>query len=130
MMSILALTGYALGGIGLGGGGDGHDPAAAPVDAPSAPPDTLSLDLLQEPAAETPQPPETLDFERGARITGFDPARDVLELEYSAALDAPEVTITDFPDGTGASVALNGVVVADIEGAQGLSPESVILKAV
>ncbi len=70
------------------------------------------------------------DFARGDLITGFDPAYDILELEYAAAMGRPEVTVINFPDGTGASIALNGVVVADVEGAQGLDPRRVILQPV
>ena len=132
MMSILALTGFAFGGL-TGGDGDGDLPESAGTaeDALAVSADTLSLDLFGTPE-ETPVPPapETLDFNRGDLITGFDPATDVLELEYSAALGLPEVTVTDFADGSGASIALNGVVVADVEGAQGLAPEAVVLKAV
>lgn len=128
-MSILALTGQAPGSF---GGGHGRNRSPAPTDPQSTPRDRLTLDLNGKsiPRAELPETLETLDFERGALVSGFDPARDVLELEYSAALGAPEVTITDFPDGTGASVALNGVVVADVRGAQGLPPQAVILKPV
>jgi hypothetical protein len=132
MMSVLALTGFAFGGFGGAGVSDADDladdePYAQAYDET----DTLnlSLDLLvsDDPADADP---ETLDFDRGDLVTGFNPQTDVLELEYSAALGAPEITVTDFTDGTGASVALNGVVVADVEGAQGLTPENVALKAV
>lgn len=73
---------------------------------------------------------ESQDYQRGDRITGFDPATDTLELEYTRALGRPEITVTDFADGTGASIALNGVVVADVAGAQGLNPASIVLVAV
>jgi hypothetical protein len=81
-------------------------------------------------AQHSPQSIETLDLARGETIIGFDPETDLIELEYASALGTPEVTIADFPDGTGASVALNGVVVADVAGASGLDMSSVVLLAV
>lgn len=83
-----------------------------------------------EDAAEAAASGESQDYQRGDRIAGFDPRTDTLELEYTRALGRPEVTVSDFADGTGASIALNGVVVADVAGAQGLSPESIVLVAV
>jgi len=71
--------------------------------------------------------PEIHQFARGDLIHGFDPDIDRLELDYPAASGVPVVTVTDFPDGTGASVALNGVVVADVIGAQGLAVTRIVL---
>lgn len=73
---------------------------------------------------------ETENYQRGDRISGFNPKTDTLELEYTRALGQPEISVTDFADGTGASIALNGVVVADVAGAQGLNPASIVLVAV
>jgi len=71
-----------------------------------------------------------VDLDRGSEIDVFDPDNDVLEVEYTAALGLPEVTVIDFEDGTGASIALNGVAVVDVAGAQGLNPEIVALVAI
>ena len=73
---------------------------------------------------------ESQDYQRGDRIAGFNPRTDTLELEYTRALGRPDITVTDFADGTGASIALNGVVVAEVAGAQGLNPASIVLVAV
>ncbi|NOX72450.1 MAG: hypothetical protein GXP03_02085 [Alphaproteobacteria bacterium] len=84
-------------------------------------------DLIDPLQAETASNFETLDFERGDTILSFNASTDILELEYTATLGVPAVSVTDFADGTGASIALNGVVVADVAGAQGLDPQSVNL---
>jgi hypothetical protein len=84
-------------------------------------------DLIDPLQAQSASDFETLDFERGDTILSFNASSDVLELEYTASLGVPDVSVTDFPDGTGASIALNGVVVADVAGAQGLDPQSVML---
>lgn len=73
--------------------------------------------------------PDQITLDRGDSIEAFDPSRDVLDLEYACALGLPDVTVIDFADGTGASIALNGVVVADVTGAQGLDPLMVLLTA-
>jgi len=70
---------------------------------------------------------ETIDCNRGEVITGFVPGTDILELEYSPALGEPEITIADWEGGNGSMVAINGVVVAEIEGVQGLGAEDVRL---
>jgi len=75
-------------------------------------------------------PPDKVDLARGDVIDGFDPARDVIELEYSGALETPDVSVRDFDDGSGASVSLNGVVVAEVEGAAGLDASSILLRPV
>lgn len=133
MMSLFALTGLAT----YGFGGVVPDPIPADAadgdvhgeldvhggDAGGAAPDLLA-DYAPNAA------PDIYDFARGDMIAGFDPRYDVLELEYSRAMGTPEVTVINFADGTGASVALNGVVVADIEGAQGLDPALIMLRPV
>ncbi len=63
-------------------------------------------------------------------IAGFDPATDILELEYTAAMGEPEVSLIEFEDGSGMSVALNGVVVADVENAPDLDASNVVLMPV
>lgn len=68
-----------------------------------------------------------------AIVSDFDATQDTLEIEYSPAFDAggaeipPLVEVTNFDDETGASVSLNGTVVAQIIGAQNLDPNSVVL---
>lgn len=143
MMSLLAMAGFALGGIGdvddSGNTGQSddeylfeHDEWAqtiVPVDA--LPVDVSHFEQTSTPA-QTPvlTPAETVDLARGDAISSFNPRVDLLELEYTAAMGMPEVTIMDFADGSGASIALNGVVVADVAGAQGLDPGVVSLIAV
>jgi len=60
---------------------------------------------------------------------GFDPATDTVELDFIAAEGRPNISVCDFPDGSGAEIRLNGTLVANIEGAAGLKPENVILVA-
>ncbi len=62
-----------------------------------------------------------------AEVFGFDPENDVVELEHPLAHDNPTVTVTDFSDGGGAFIALDGIVVAEVNGAQGLKPANVLL---
>ncbi|MEM7439218.1 MAG: calcium-binding protein [Pseudomonadota bacterium] len=70
-----------------------------------------------------------------ATVADFDPAEDVLSLEYTATNDAdgnpvvPTVTVVDFADGSGAFIELDGVQVASVTGAQGLDPSAVVLAA-
>lgn len=146
MMSIMALTGYAFGGSAVAhksGAEENEFLYEQDLDDALARnalrPETLAheprlndVGALQ-PKSTTPmgdRPDERFDFDRGDRIDGFDLRSDILELEYTAALGTPEITINDFPDGSGASIALNGVVVADISGAKGLNTNSIRLIAV
>ena len=69
------------------------------------------------------------NFTRGEMIMGFDPATDTVELDCYAAEGLPKVSVTDFPDGAGAEIRLNGSLVANVEGAAVLRPENVILVA-
>ena len=62
-------------------------------------------------------------------IMGFDPTTYTVELDCYAAEGLPKVSVTDFPDGAGAEIRLNGSLVANIEGAAVLRPENVILVA-
>jgi len=141
MLSLLTLTGFAFGGF----GGIGDDTSVeedeylyeqegwAQTAAHPNLVEPLILNDALEPGpavANNATPPAIFDIDRGETIAGFDPAQDQLELEYTASLGLPEITVTDFPDGTGASIALNGVAVADVPGAQGLNPNSINLIAV
>jgi hypothetical protein len=148
MMSLMAIAGFAFGGIFDGAGNSGVDDTSEPDylyereswaqdlahhnlvdsavlnDAGEVGPASVSPAISSDPA------PDIFDYNRGDMIAGFDPSSDLIELEYTASLGVPDVTITDFADGSGASIALNGVVVADVTGAQGLDPNSVNLIAV
>ncbi len=152
MMSLLTLTGIAFGGLFSPGDADvqgqsddqdflfEHDPWASGPWASGADVPDLAVDILDQPdpdqsdiataasdsAGYAPEF-ETYEFTRGDEVSGFDPKTDLIELEYASALGMPDVSVSDFADGTGASVALNGVVVADIAGAQGLSASDVVL---
>ena len=66
-----------------------------------------------------------------AIITDFVAGDDTLNIAYKASDYAlpPTVSVTDFGDGTGADILLNGVVVAKVTGAQGLPPASVNVAA-
>jgi len=143
MMSLLALTGLVAYEVGSAFSESEDNTADAPDDFAL---DTTNFDdgsyadglmaaagaqgLAAAHPQETAAGADEINLDRGALIDGFDPASDVLEFEYTAALGLPEVSVIDFADGTGASVALDGVVLADVTGAQGLDPGSVILTAV
>ncbi len=123
MMSFLALTGlvaYELGGL-MGPGT--YDESETHPDHFA--PETSEDDLLD--LAGDDLQPDAFDLARGGTIEGFTPGTDIIELEYVRALGAPAVSVTDLPDGSGASIALNGVVVADVPGAAGLDPSSIVL---
>ncbi|MCO4823690.1 MAG: hypothetical protein KC451_02425, partial [Amylibacter sp.] len=67
-------------------------------------------------------------------ITDFTPAEDMLQLEYTPTTDPvtgdeipPNITVTNFADGTGASISINGVEMAQVTGAQDLDPADVSL---
>lgn len=62
-----------------------------------------------------------------ATINDFDQAGDMLAVDYKAADYAvpPVVTVVDFADNTGADIFLDGLLVAKITGAQGISAASV-----
>jgi hypothetical protein len=125
MISLMALAGFAF------GGADAVDTDSDQSDDYLYEQDLQEQgDLIDPLQAQSASDFETLDFERGDTILSFNAASDVLELEYTASLGTPDISVTDFPDGTGASIALNGVVVADVAGAQGLDPQSVMLMPV
>jgi hypothetical protein len=124
MMSFLTVSGFVAYGLGgLFGAGAAHDDDDDDwfdsAETETGPDDLLTLgpaDLVQD----------ATDFARGDTIPGVSPD-DLVEIEYSRSLGAPEVTVTDLPDGSGAQVALNGVVVADLPGAAGFDPSNIIL---
>jgi hypothetical protein len=125
MISLMALAGFAFGGT-----------EAVDTDADFSDDYLYEQDLQEQGDLIDPlvlgfsDGIETLDFERGDTILSFNAQSDVLELEYTASLGVPDVSVTDFLDGTGASIALNGVVVADVAGAQGLEPANILLAAI
>jgi hypothetical protein len=123
MMSFLTVSGFVAYGMGSlfgtqgaapedDGDDDWFDTAAVADDVLALSPDDMVFDPL--------------DFARGDTIPGVAPD-DVIEIEFSRSLGAPEVTVADLPDGSGAQVALNGVVVADLPGAAGFDPSHIIL---
>lgn len=70
------------------------------------------------------------DGERPRVVTDFDPERDAIEVLYdAAALPDPEIGVTDFDDGRGASITVNGEPVLHVVGAQGVQPSEVVLRA-
>jgi Ca2+-binding RTX toxin-like protein len=74
---------------------------------------------------------ESADQTGSATITDFDQSADSLIIDYRAADFAvvPTVTVVDFTDGTGADILMDGVLVAQVTGAQGLSASSVSIEA-
>jgi hypothetical protein len=62
------------------------------------------------------------------RITDFDRDADLIELVYDPEqVEDPTVDVVGFPDGTGATILLNGAPILDVVGAQGLDPAEVVL---
>ena len=124
-MSFLTVSGFVAYGLGgLFGSHAGQDIDDDDDWFDSAETDAGHSDLLTLSPADLV--PDTTDFARGDTIPGVSPD-DVVEIEYARSLGAPEVTVTDLPDGSGAQVALNGVVVADLPGAAGFDPSNIIL---
>lgn len=143
MMSILALTGLAFG-AGAEAGSDTHhdvsdafgDPEhwAAEAELRAA----TSGDLLDDfsegngdiaeiaPVSDV----ETVDLYRGGAIDGFNPASDRIELEYLGALGIPEITLHSADNGASTSIAMDGVIVAKVAGADTLRTEDILLTAV
>lgn len=125
MMSFLALTGfvaYELGG--LFGPSTDEEPDAD-RHWTEADPDVGDSDFLA--SDHDDHLSDAFDISRGGMIEGFNPETDIIELEYVKALGAPDVSVSDLADGSGATISLNGVVVADIPGAHGLDPSSIVL---
>ncbi len=67
-------------------------------------------------------------------INDFTAGEDILQIEYDQETDPitgdpvePTVTVTNFADGTGATILINGVAVAEVTGAQDLDPTDVSL---
>ena len=130
MMSFLALS--SIMSLGLGAHSTGGDTDLP--DAPDAGPLVLDEeyavhgDLLDH--ADASSSPDTYTLDRGDSISGFDPKSDVLELEYGASLGPPDVTFSHLPGGAGVSVAMNGVVVTEVQGVDALDPGNVVLAPV
>jgi len=74
---------------------------------------------------------DSADQTGAAAITDFNQAEDALVIDYKTADFAvpPTVTVVDFTDGTGADVLVNGIVVAKVTGAQGMSSGAVVLES-
>ena len=130
MMSFLALTSVMTLGFGAPDAQDDADLTDAPDDGVLLLDDGYAVqgDLLDD--MNGGDTSDTFDFARGDSISGFDPENDVLELEYSASLGPPDVTFAHMPGGSGVSVAMNGVVVTEVQGVESLDPDRVVLAAV
>ncbi len=70
------------------------------------------------------------------KIAGFNAAEELLQIEYLGEFDphtgqpkVPVVSVENFQDGTGAFIALDGCVAAEVVGAQNLDPAEVVLVA-
>ncbi|MCP5089259.1 MAG: hypothetical protein GY952_20975 [Rhodobacteraceae bacterium] len=70
------------------------------------------------------------------KIARFNAAEELLQIEYLAEFDphtgqpkVPVVSVENFQDGTGAFIALDGCVAAEVVGAQNLDPAEVVLVA-
>jgi len=64
-------------------------------------------------------------------VTDFNPAQDVIEVLYDPeTMPNPTISVSDFDDGTGANIYFNGGLILTVEGAQGLDPSSIQLRAV
>lgn len=130
MMSLLALSGFGsseIEGLEFDEDQQGFDdlPSNLQNDLVAVPDLESDADLLT--SMGQAEPLETLDFSRGELIEGFDPSRDILELEYTVSLGTPDIIVSELPDGDGVSVAMNGFVVAQLDGAFGLNAQNVVL---
>lgn len=64
-------------------------------------------------------------------VQEFDPAEDRIEITFDPAQSSdPVVGVEDFADGTGAAITLDGAVVLNVMGAQGLDPAEIDLRPV
>ena len=62
-------------------------------------------------------------------VTDFDPAEDRVQISVDLeATPDPEIAVVDFADGTGADVVVDGTTVLRINGAQGLDPDSILVR--
>lgn len=69
------------------------------------------------------------DAEAAARIADFDRSEDRIEVFFDpGASPDPQVTVVDFDDGDGAHILLDGQIVLNVVGAQGLNPDEIGLK--
>lgn len=68
-----------------------------------------------------------IELGRGAVIEDFDPETDGIEIEYLAALPPPDISVALSSDGDGTDISFDGVVVATVQGAQGLTADHVRL---
>ena len=62
-------------------------------------------------------------------VTDFNPVEDVIQVSVDLqATPNPNITVVDFDDGTGANIVVDGTVVLRVSGAQGLDPNSIIIR--
>jgi hypothetical protein len=62
-------------------------------------------------------------------VTDFNPEED--QIQVSVDLEAspdPDVSVIDFDDGTGASIMVDGTIVLQVTGAQGLDPSAILIR--
>lgn len=107
-------------------GGIGNDTLVGTVQAGnSASEDTDGGDQLEGGSGE-----DVLIYGMNDTLTGGDAAEDSLTMVYDASAGpVPVVTVRDFADGTGATILLDDVAVANVTGTQGLDPAEVTLEA-
>jgi len=132
MMSVLAVNVFAFG-RGAADAQSGRPEYAAQINTAGrrsgAAAAAISKPLLLEHPTTRGHTATLAEFDRGDLIRGFDPDIDILELEYCKSLATPEITVLDFANGTGASVALNGVVIANLPGVEWLDAADIKLIA-
>jgi len=64
-----------------------------------------------------------------AVVTDFDPAEDQIQISVDLqATPDPNVIVVDFADGTGADIVVDGTTVLRVVGAQGLDPDSILIR--
>lgn len=64
-------------------------------------------------------------------VNDFDPTEDVIEVMYDPDLTPdPEITIAAAGDGSGADILLDGQVILHVAGAEGLTADQVVLRAI
>lgn len=64
-----------------------------------------------------------------AMVTDFDPSEDQIQISVDLqATPDPNVIVVDFADGTGANIVVDGTTVLRVTGAQGLDPESILIR--
>lgn len=64
-----------------------------------------------------------------AVVTDFNPNEDQIQVSVDLqATPQPNITVVDFADGTGADILVDGTTVLRVTGAQGLDPDSILIR--